>query len=491
MSRPIRPVPGGRDRLPFDPFGKQRLPTSSQSARSDRRGPPVRVVVLVAAVIVAAVGVGAVVVPMLRRSPTTPSAAAPSTVPATTPQLSVPASVPPSVPGFVSTLRGLVDGAVTLTANSSPLLIEPGGAFTMLIPQGTASIELVAAAADGGVSTTTVAVTDQPAAPTYPPTAALHVRGEDWANPVLREQVLGLARSGRINAVQLDVKDEAGLVGYSSAVPLVSAVGGDAGYYDAAAAVAELHGAGVRVIARIVCFLDPLMARWAWANGRSDLIVLDAAGAAPLANNYGEAVFTNPASAEVRNYQIDLAREAVGFGFDDVLYDYVRRPEGDLSTMQLPGLTTAPDVAIARFVAETDAALAGTPATLGLSVFGISASRPEPTAQDIRLLAPLVDYLAPMVYPSHWGPGEYGVADPVRQPADIVARSVADFERVAAGSGAAIVPWLEDFSAGDVTYGAVEVRAQIDAARSVGAEGFLLWNPRSVYSIDALDPPTR
>jgi hypothetical protein len=95
-----------------------------------------------------------------------------------------------------------------------------------------------------------------------------------------------------------------------------------------------------------------------------------------------------------------------------------------------------------------------------------------------------------MVYPSHWGSGEYGVADPLRQPADIVARSVADFERIAAGSGTAVVPWLEDFSADGVTYGVAEVRAQIDAARSVGAEGFLLWNPTSTYTVDALDAPS-
>ena len=71
--------------------------------------------------------------------------------------------------------------------------------------------------------------------------------------------------------------------------------------------------------------------------------------------------------------------------------------------MQLPGLTSGPDVVIARFVANTRAALATSSAELGVSVFGISATRPEPTAQDIRLLAPLVDYLSPMVYPSHWG----------------------------------------------------------------------------------------
>ena len=150
----------------------------------------------------------------------------------------------------------------------------------------------------------------------------------------------------------------------------------------------------------------------------------------PAGNNYGAAAFSNPANAEVRQYQIDLATEAVGLGFDEILYDYVRRPEGDLAAMQLPGLDTAPDVTIARFVADTDKALEPSGAELGISVFGISATRPEPTAQDMRLLAPHVDYVSPMVYPSHWGSGEYEVADPLRQPADIVTRSVADFERI-------------------------------------------------------------
>ena len=243
------------------------------------------------------------------------------------------------------------------------------------------------------------------------------------------------------------------------------------------------------MIGRIVCFLDPVMAKWAWENGRPDMIVLDGAGSGPLANNYGAAAFSNLANPEVRQYQIDLATEAVGLGFDEILYDYVRRPEGDLGGDAAPRPRHRPDVTIARFVADTDAALEGTGAELGISVFGISATRPEPTAQDMRLLAPHVDYVSPMVYPSHWGSGEYEVADPVRQPADIVTRSVADFERIVAGSGAAVVPWLQDFSSGSVIYGPAEVRAQIDAARAVGAEGFLLWNPTSVYNIDALDPP--
>ena len=407
---------------------------------------------------------------------------------ATSPRVHVPVAVAPSVPGFVNVLRGLVDGAEALLADGAPVPIEPGGAFSVFVPQGTTQVLLVASAADGSSATVTVAVTDQHPAPSHPPTAALHVRGEEWANPVLREQLLDLARAGRIDAVELDIKDESGHVGHHSAVPLAATIGAVSDQYDAAAAVAAIHQAGARAIGRIVCFLDPVLAGWAWSNGRRDLLVLDAGGSAPLSNDYGTAAFSNPASSEVQRYQIDLATEAATLGFDDILYDYVRRPEGDLTAMQLPGSTTAPDVAIARFVLDTATALPD-PTALGVSVFGISATRPEPTGQDIRLLAPHVDYVAPMVYPSHWGAGEYGVTDPVRQPADIVARSVADFERVTAGSGAAVIPWLQDFSTGDVEYGPAEVRAQIDAARSVGAEGFLLWNPQSSYHIEALDPP--
>ena len=283
-----------------------------------------------------------------------------------------------------------------------------------------------------------------------------------------------------INAVQLDIKDEGGEVGYASSVPLATTTGAAMGHYDARSALDQLHGLGVRVIGRIVCFLDPHLASWAWANERTEMLVLQGSGG-PLATDYGEAAFTNVANAEVRQYQIDLAVEAARLGFDEILYDYVRRPEGDTAAMYFPDLQGAPSIAVARFVADTNAQLAAdSNALFGVSVFGIAATRPEQIAQDIGLIAPHVDYVAPMVYPSHWGSGEYDVADPNRQPADIVNASVSDFAGVVAGSGAAVVPWLQDFSAGGVAYGPVEVRAQIDAALTAGASGFLLWNSGGV-----------
>ena len=401
------------------------------------------------------------------------------------PQVWVPEAIAPSVPGFVNTLRGLVDGATVLTADGEPVALEPGGAFSVYIAQGATAVELVASN-DTGVSTTvSVAVTATSPESSYPATAAVHVRAVEWTDPAVHQQILDLIAAGRIGAVELDIKDEAGEIGYLSTVPFATTVGATRPYYDPVAAINELHGLGVRVIGRIVCFLDPVAASWAWANARSDMIVLDTAGN-PLTNDYGTAAFTNVANPEIRRYQIDVANEAIALGFDEILYDYVRRPEGDLTAMQLTGLDTTPEVAVARFVSDTRAALAPTGAHLGVSVFGIAATRPEAIGQDIKLLAPHVDYVAPMVYPSHWGPGEYGVADPLRQPADIVAASVADFHRLVAGSGAAVVPWLQDFDADGVTYATGEVAAQINAANASGASGYFLWNPASTYHIDAL-----
>jgi hypothetical protein len=108
-------------------------------------------------------------------------------------------------------------------------------------------------------------------------------------------------------------------------------------------------------------------------------------------------------------------------------------------------------------------------------------------AQDVPAIARQVDYIAPMLYPSHWGPGEYGVADPNGQPYEIVRRSTVDFVKQVRGSGARVVNWLQDFSLGR-DYGPAEVRAQIRASREAGVDEFILWDAAVSYTPDALDP---
>jgi hypothetical protein len=399
------------------------------------------------------------------------------------PEMSIPQQIVPSVPGFVNSLRGIVSGAASLTANGEPVELDAGGGFAIHIPQSWTEVKLVAVDGGGARNEQVVTITPDPTPAEHPPTMAVHVRFQDWVIPAVRDQILALAQTGKINAVQLDIKDETGQVGYATKVGLARRASAVTTYYDARETLDELHALGVRVIGRIVNFLDPVLARWAWENGRPEMLVLDADGSDPLSNNYGAAAFTNFANPAVRKYQIDLAREAVRLGFDEILYDYIRRPEGDLETMRFPGLEMPHDVSIARFVRDTREALAGTKALLGVSIFGVSARFPQDTAQDSRLLAPLVDYISPMVYPALWGSGQYGVEDPDGQPAEIVGNSLANFEQLAAGTGAGVVPWLQAWA-----YGPSEVHAQIDAAIATGSDGYLLWNAASRYTPEMPKP---
>ena len=90
-----------------------------------------------------------------------------------------------------------------------------------------------------------------------------------------------------------------------------------------------------------------------------------------------------------------------------------------------------------------------------------------------------------MVYPSHFGPGEYNIPDPDLYPGRTVARALYDFRRQVKGTKAVLIPWLQDFSLAH-QYGLIEVTDQIAAARRQHARGFLLWNPEGVYTQEAL-----
>ncbi|WP_324193664.1 putative glycoside hydrolase [Nocardia otitidiscaviarum] len=379
------------------------------------------------------------------------------------------------------TLSGTVSGADSLTLDGRPVEVADDGTFELTLPNAPVGAALVAADAAGNETrqpiTTRVEV---------PRIRAVHVTAHAWSHDGLREAVLDLAREGRIDTVQLDIKDEDGVVGYDSQVPLARESGAATTIYDAPTALRTLHDMGLRVVGRIVAFRDPTMAEWAWHNGRRDWVIQNGGGA-PYSSHYGAIAFTNFAHPEIRRYNIDLAVEAARLGFDEVMYDYVRRPDGSLSSMAFPGLTENASVSIAEFLRESRTPVRDAGAYQSAAVFGIASTRPDQIAQDIRLMAPHVDYVAPMLYPSHWNPGEYGVANPNAQPYDIIFRSLEDFHRQVEGTNAKVIPWLQDFSLG-VTYGDAEVRAQIEATAARGIDSFFLWNAASRYHGGAMDP---
>jgi len=394
-------------------------------------------------------------------------------------RLDRPAVVQQGVPLVV---QGTLEPGARLERNGVRIRVEPDGRFTLGAESPTRSFVLDATDEAGNSSRWRVPVTVVPRRPKQP-IRAVHVTAYGWADADLRKGIMALVEAGKINAVQLDLKDESGEVGWASGVPLAKRLGAQLDIYDLPEALRQLHALGVRVIGRIVCFRDPIQARAAWQAGRR-AEVIQAPDGSPYAKYGG---FTNFAHPAVRTYNIDLAVAAAKLGIDEILYDYVRRPDGPRSSMSFPGLKGDPEAAIASFLAESRAALARTGVLLGASVFGVAATRPEEVGQDIPAMARHVDYIAPMLYPSHWGPGEYDVPDPNGQPYEIVLRSTADFVKQVRATGARVVNWLQDFSFGR-DYGPAQVRAQIAASRAAGVEEFILWDAAVTYTAEALAP---
>lgn len=379
------------------------------------------------------------------------------------------------------TVRGVAKGASKVTVDGREVDLGDDGAFSTTVQKPPPRIRVVAVDRAGNTT-----ADDVHAVVMHPFVRAAHLTAIGWTSTELREGVLDLIRQKKLNAVELDIKDEDGEVGYASQVPLARRIGAAKGYYDARKAIAEIHKLGGQVIGRIVAFRDPILANAAWGGGHHESVVQTPGGEPYGGGNYGTLAFTNFADPTVRHYNEDLAAEAASLGFDDILYDYVRRPDGPLSGMSFPGLgSTTPEQSIADFVAESRAVVRPRGAFLGVSVFGVAATRPREIAQDIGLLAQEADYIAPMVYPSHWGPGEYKVPNPNAEPYAIVQRSLADFARKTKGSESMVIPWLQDFSLG-VHYGPAEVQAEIRAAADDGMQSFLLWNAGAKYQGEAL-----
>lgn len=375
-------------------------------------------------------------------------------------------------------------GATSVTAADAEVTFADD-AGTAIWAQSPTEVTVVAAD-DAGNEVTSSA----PVVVTHPGMRAVHTTPFAWEYQPKREAVIDLIEAGLIDTVQLDVKDESGNIGFDSQVELANHTGADATHanFDAQAAVQQLHDLGVRVVGRLVVYKDPVLAQWAWGNDNRDWVTQTTDGQ-PFTGSYGEFAFTNPANPDVQQYNVDIALEAAALGFDEILYDYIRRPDGSLDAMVFPGIgDRTPEQAVVEVMATAYPLLHEQGVWVGASVFGIAVDRPLEIAQDIPAIAPYVDYVAPMVYPDHWGAGEYDLASPVDAPYEIVQRSLADFNEMLEPTGTEVIPWLAAFKvSGDTSVD--YVRKQIDATvDATGNEWFLLWNPGANYVAATMNP---
>ena len=296
------------------------------------------------------------------------------------------------------------------------------------------------------------------------------------------DEYLDLEREG-LTALELDVKDENGEIGFvSRSLPLAVSIGAARDYYEPREVVRRAHARGVYLIGRVVVFEDPVL-----SSARPELAIRHSGGS--VWRDAAGLGWANPYDRRVWKYNVDAAVAAARAGFDEIMFDYVRFPsDGDVDRAVYRNRgSLAKREAIPAFLRYAQSRLDAFDVRTSAAVFGLSAARDLGIGQIPRKMAPYLDTVYAMTYPSLFGAGELGLADPSRAPGATVARALRRFELALRGHDVLVVPWVQDFSF-SVPYGLDEVRAQIDAARLSGAKGFMLWNAECLYTDGALAP---
>ena len=307
-------------------------------------------------------------------------------------------------------------------------------------------------------------------------------------------ELIDVAKRTEVNALVIDVKDDRGFVLYRSRVPLAREMGADTNSAMSArrlrAVLDTMRAHGIYPIARIVVVKDPLLAghKLEWAIKRSD------DPSKPWLDKNGRP-WLDPHHDGVWQYAADLGHEAVDLGFSEVQLDYVRFPDerGMHRDAVFPLANGRPRAQVIREqLGATRKALdpAGVPMTI--DVFGLTTSDTTDMGigQRWEMFADKADAILPMTYPSHYAPGSYGIANPNANPYATIARAMRDAKQRTEGipDAGVIIPWYQDFTLGPPRYGVAEVRAQIKAGYDNGFPSWILWNPRSVYTLGALQP---
>jgi len=311
-------------------------------------------------------------------------------------------------------------------------------------------------------------------------------------------QLIQLASRTEVNALVIDVKDDRGFVLYRSRVPLAREIGADTNrpmrHERLRAMLDSMRAHHIYPIARIVVAKDPLLAnaKLEWAIRRK------ADPSAPWRDRKGNP-WLDPHQDGPWRYAAELACEAVDLGFSEIQFDYVRFPDDKRLVLD----ATFP-LARGRLRAQVirDQLLAtrkrleplGVPITA--DVFGLTATDTTDMGigQKWEQFVNTVDVVLPMMYPSHYNPGSYGIGNPNAHPYETIAHGLRDAHRRSATvpGAASLRPWYQDFTLGPPHYTATEVRAQIEAGYANGVQGWVLWNPRSTYTESAIhDAPER
>jgi hypothetical protein len=359
---------------------------------------------------------------------------------------------------------------------------------TWFLPLGKMSYPGVAAIVE--VATTTEPVV--PAIPAHIPTpeSVKAVYLSSWAagHPKFRTHLFDLIDNTEVNAVVIDIKDYTGKISYEVDDPEVAKFGSvERRIPDIKEFISQLHEKNIYVIGRISAFQDSHLVKVhpEWA-------VKTKAGG--VWQDYKGVKWLDAGAKPVWDYVVAIGNDAYAQGFDELNYDYIRFPsDGNMKdTVYTWSAGKSRQEVMREFYEYIHTSFEDTPIVTSADFFGLvtSANDDLGIGQVLEDALANFDYVAPMVYPSHFGKGYRGIEKPATQPYNVIKYSMeSGIQKAIAAttSPQKLRPWLQAFDLG-ADYTPALVRAQIQATYDVGLTGWMLWNAASVYDKEAFVP---
>jgi len=320
-----------------------------------------------------------------------------------------------------------------------------------------------------------------------------------------RTSLMKLMDETELNAIIIDLKDYSGTVSF----PSETAERGGKGctIADFRAFVEQLHEHRVYVIGRLTVFQDPL-----YTKAHPQLAVQSKKGG--IWKDRKGLSFVDVGAAPFHDYIIALAREAHDLGVDEINFDYIRYPsDGDMNDTVFTHSTNEMPVQLELFFKKLAEAVRAEQLdhmpVLSADLFGMVTTNYDDLniGQVLERALPYFDYIAPMVYPSHYPSGFRGYKNVNERGYDIVnysmeiavKRTVATttkisalaYERIGTSTPALYAkpaydknklrPWLQDFNY-PVAYTPAMVEEQIKATYDAGLDSWMFWDPANKYN---------
>ena len=302
----------------------------------------------------------------------------------------------------------------------------------------------------------------------------IYISGYDFLKKEKIDPIKNILSNTVVNTVVLDVKTDNGHLLYDSEIPEVEELKNERIKYDTQTLKSFKEEFNIYLIGRVVAFQDPIFSR-TYPNSA----VTDISTSKPYSQD-GQ-YFLDPSDSTSREYILNVALEACLLGFDEIQFDYIRYPDTSYQGLVFDEESNFENRTknINSFLQDATNLLHNNGCLASADIFGyvLNAKNDNGIGQYLETIVNTVDFISPMVYPSHYSKGSFGYSYPNNFPYEVVTAALND--GLSRGvQEKSLRPFLQGF-----WHSSEDVRLNIKAAEDKGLD-WIIWNNSSVYDED-------